>query len=185
MKLDDTQMARVRVWIEQGLKVAEIQNRLADELGVRLTYMEARFLLDDLQLKPKDPPPAPKPAGPVPGSPTGGSGTSVGAGPQAGGPAAGRAGGPGLAGPSGAPLRTAPMAGDLPDKVAVAVDQIARPGALVSGKVTFSDGQSAEWQLDQYGRLGLAAKTPGYKPSQADLASFQAELESALARMGY
>ncbi|MFN0067414.1 MAG: hypothetical protein ACKVYV_07225, partial [Limisphaerales bacterium] len=72
MKLDPAQEATVQQWIQDGLKVAEIQTRLADELGVKLTYMEARFLLDDLKLKPKDAP-APvvsatvaTPAGPVP-----------------------------------------------------------------------------------------------------------------------
>lgn len=82
-------------------------------------------------------------------------------------------------------MRMSPLAGDGGGKVAVEVDQLARPGALVSGRVTFSDGQVAEWQLDQHGRLGLAARTPGYRPAQADLALFQAELEGALARMGY
>jgi hypothetical protein len=78
-----------------------------------------------------------------------------------------------------------PLSGDAAGKVAVSMDSITRPGALVSGKVTFSDGQSADWQMDQYGRLGVAPKTPGYKPSQSDVASFQAELETALARLGY
>ena len=177
MKLDDAQMARVRQWIEQGMKVAEVQNRLAEEFGLRLTYMEARFLLDDLQLKPKDPPPAPKAAANVGGSSLASAGRET---PGVGG---GSAGG-GLAGPSGAPLKTTPMGG-VPGGVSVSVDSLARPGALVSGKVTFSDGQGADWQMDQYGRLGLAPKVPGYKPTQADLASFQAELEAAMARMGY
>ncbi len=189
MKLDDAQMTRVRTWIEQGMKVAEIQNRLSEEFGLRLTYMEARFLLDDLQLRPKDPTPPPAPA-PAPASAT--SGGAAGAGGAlspgsnlVGGSGAGRGGAPALSGPSGAPLKMAPLAGDAASKVVVSMDSITRPGALVSGKVTFSDGQSADWQMDQYGRLGVAPKVPGYKPSQADVASFQAELEAALARLGY
>ena len=67
----------------------------------------------------------------------------------------------------------------------VNVDQVTRPGALVSGKVTFSDGQTADWYLDQMGRLGVVAKQQGYKPSQADLMAFQAELQNELARQGY
>ncbi len=98
-------------------------------------------------------------------------------------------GGLGLSGPSGNPLAAAPPPGPVPGagggKVSVAMDAITRPGALASGKVTFSDGQTADWQMDQYGRLGVAPKTPGYKPNQADVASFQAELEAALARLGY
>jgi hypothetical protein len=55
---------------------------------------------------------------------------------------------------------------------------------LVSGKVTFTDGQSAEWYLDQTGRLGLAPMAPGYRPPQADIAEFQRQLQEELARMG-
>jgi hypothetical protein len=66
----------------------------------------------------------------------------------------------------------------------VTLDQLAKPGAIVSGKVTFSDGQSADWYLDQTGRLGVVPKQPGYKPSPADVQQFQVALQSELARMG-
>ena len=67
----------------------------------------------------------------------------------------------------------------------VTVDQLTRPGAIVSGKVTFSDGQQADWYLDQTGRLGVVAKQQGYKPSAADVQQFQAALQSEIARMGF
>ena len=69
--------------------------------------------------------------------------------------------------------------------VSVSVDHLARPGAVVSGKVTFSDGQSADWYLDQTGRLGLVAKTPGYRPPAADVPQFQAALDAELRKMGF
>jgi len=69
--------------------------------------------------------------------------------------------------------------------VSVTVDQIARPGAVVSGKVTFSDGQNAEWYLDQMGRLGVVPAQQGYKPAAADVQQFQAALQSELAKMGF
>jgi hypothetical protein len=173
MNLDEAQSARVREWIDQGLKVAEIQTKLADELGVKLTYMEARFLLDDLKLRPKDP--APKAATPMLGT----APTAT--------PGAGAALPTAMGGPAGAaPLKALPLdpaAGG--GKVSVVMDEIARPGAMVSGKVTFSDGETAGWQLDQYGRLGVIPKKAGYKPPQADMADFQAELESILSRMGF
>jgi hypothetical protein len=56
---------------------------------------------------------------------------------------------------------------------------------VASGKVTFSDGKRAEWYLDQMGRLGLAPMEKGYRPSQTDLVSFQTELQTELARLGY
>jgi hypothetical protein len=64
------------------------------------------------------------------------------------------------------------------------VDQITRPGAVVSGKVTFSDGNRAEWYLDQSGRLGLAPELAGYRPPAADVQQFQVALEAELSKMG-
>ena len=67
---------------------------------------------------------------------------------------------------------------------ALTVDQIARPGTMVSGNVTFSDGQSAGWYLDQTGRLGLAAEDKTYRPPPADIAEFQTLLQNELAKLG-
>ena len=69
--------------------------------------------------------------------------------------------------------------------VSLNVDQIARPGAMVSGKVTFSDGKGAEWYFDQSGRLGLVPQEQGYRPSAADLQQFQAALDSELSKLGF
>jgi hypothetical protein len=66
----------------------------------------------------------------------------------------------------------------------VTTDQIARPGAIVSGKVTFSDGQKAEWYLDQSGRLGVIPAQQGYKPPAADVQQFQLALQEQLQQMG-
>src|SRR5215472_4748397 len=54
MTLDDAQRKKVAEWIAAGLKLSEIQNRLASDLGVRMTYMDVRLLVDDLKLTPKD-----------------------------------------------------------------------------------------------------------------------------------
>lgn len=155
MKLDQEQQRTVVRWIEEGLSVSDIQARLGRELGLTMTYMEVRFLIADLGVKPKDKeipaPPTPPPSPAAPGL--------------------------GKGGPAPAPASGS--------KVTLSLDQVMRPGALVSGKVTFSDGKVAEWYLDQMGRLGLIPKEPGYKPSQADLAQFQAELQDELARQGF
>jgi hypothetical protein len=171
MNLDDKQKQKVRDWIEGGLKLSEIQDKIGKELGVSMTYMDVRFLIDDLGVKLKDKAPEPAPAQPnlpAPGAQP----------PQAG--AVGKQPG----GPAGAALGGPEEPGALGGGVSVTVDQITRPGALVSGKVTFSDGKSAEWYLDQMGRLGLVAKEQGYKPSQEDLVEFQSELQNELARLG-
>jgi hypothetical protein len=150
MNLDEKQRQAVATWINDGLKLAEIQKRLESDFGLRVTYLEVRLLVDDLKLKPKDPPPPPKPAAPVV--------------PE---PAADLAPGPP---PSGG--------------VSVTVDQLTRPGALVSGKAKFSDGKTADWFLDQAGRLGLAPSEKGYKPPAADLQEFQIALQTELQKMG-
>jgi len=158
MKLDEAQRKQVTAWIAEGLKLAEIQKRLDSELGLRLTYMDVRFLVDDLKLTPKDPEPpkavvsAPAEAAVVPA-------------------------------PAIPAVPLAPLA-DALGAVSVSVDQIARPGSLVSGKVTFSDGNKADWHLDQTGRLGLVTQTPGYRPSAGDVQQFQAALEAELSKLG-
>jgi hypothetical protein len=67
----------------------------------------------------------------------------------------------------------------------VAVDTLARPGAMVSGSVTFSDGKRAAWYVDEMGRLSVAASEPGYRPPAGDMQEFQAALERELARAGF
>ena len=167
MNLDEAQRQKVVEWIGQGLKLAEIQNRLISELHVTMTYMEVRMLVDDLKLIPKDPEPVkpidtPLAASAVP-------------------PAAG-ARSP-LAGPGTAMPKPAPPAG-VPGKVTLSVDQLTRPGAVVSGKVTFSDGTTAAWQIDQTGQLGLIAPQPSYRPPASDVQPFQMALEAELSKLG-
>ena len=159
MNLDDGQKQKISAWLEDGLKLADIQKKLAAEFGVQVTYMELRFLLDDLKLKPKEVPvEAPKlpPAEAVPENKLNEEAPPA---------------------PSENPAALG--------SVSMTVDQIARPGALVSGNVTFSDGMSAQWLLDQTGRIGLVAKQQGYKPSQEDLMTFQTELQNQLAKLGF
>jgi len=68
--------------------------------------------------------------------------------------------------------------------VTVTMDHLALPGALISGKVSFSDGETAIWMLDQYGRPGLDADTPGYRPSPEDIADFQKQLSELVRAKG-
>lgn len=70
-------------------------------------------------------------------------------------------------------------------KVQVTIDQITKPSALISGRVTFSDGQTAAWYLDQMGRLGLDPDTVGYRPAEQDVLAFQVELQRLARSQGY
>jgi hypothetical protein len=154
MNLDPSQRSKVAEWIGQGMKLSEIQSRLASELDLRLTYMETRMLVDDLKLTPKDPEPAK----------------------------------PSILTQTAAEAAAAPIpepeAEPAATELSVTVDQLTRPGSMVSGKVVFSDGQKAEWYLDQTGRLGLSPKTPGYRPGPLDVQKFQMALEAELGKLG-
>jgi len=87
--------------------------------------------------------------------------------------------------PTAAKTADNPPPPNLPaGKVRITLDQITRAGAMISGKVKFSDDKSADWYLDQMGRLGLAPAEKGYKPSPADLQDFQIALQAELERMG-
>ncbi len=68
--------------------------------------------------------------------------------------------------------------------VTVTMDTLTLPGALVSGKVTFSDGETAIWMLDQSGRPGLDPDTPGYRPNQQDIQEFQIQLRALIEKSG-
>ena len=152
MQLTDDQKREVASWIASGAKLSEVQQRLGETFDIRLTYMEARLLVDDLKLVPAEKiiPAEKKPA-------------------QA-----------DAAAPANPEAAAVPATGG----VCVEVDSIMRPGALVSGKVTFSDGVNADWSLDQAGRFSMSPSQEGYRPSQADLAEFRKTLERELTRQG-
>lgn len=158
MNLDDTQKQKIAAWIADGAKLSEIQRRLETEMGLRLTYLDTRLLVDDLKLQLKDPEPA-KVEKEI-----------------------GNAAPP--ASPAPAPVAE-PKPAPLGGKVSVTMDQVTRPGALVSGSATFSDGQKATWYLDEMGRLGLAPAQQGYKPTPEDVQAFQRALQAEMQRMGF
>lgn len=161
MKLTDEQKQTISDWVEQGLGLSEIQRKLDEELGLNLTFMETRFLVDDLNLNLVEK----KAPAPPEGTPAEGSS-----------PAA------------DAPVVDAEVMGDgagVAGGVTVSLDRLTTPGAVVSGSVTFSDGTDSTWSLDQYGRIMLKAAETGYKPSAEDLQAFQTELSRQLERQGY
>jgi hypothetical protein len=161
MTLDDTKRKKVAGWIADGMKLSEIQNRLASELGVRMTYMDVRLLVDDLKLTPKDIEP-PKPVAPM----------------------ASPAAAPPQKSPAALKAENTPAPENSVSGISVSVDQLARPGTVVSGKVTFSDGKKADWHIDQTGRLGLAPQEAGYRPTAGDVQQFQIALEAELSKLG-
>ena len=203
MTLSAEQRAAVSQWIAAGDTLAAVQRKLTEELKVSMTYMEVRFLVDDLGLELKSPapkfsaPPAAAPATPAaPAEPAPKKGLfgklkdAVTGKPDASLPADDAVVEPPLS--EEAPYDEEYPADDLApvdpaapaSNVTVELDRLTRPGTLASGTVTFSDGNAAKWAMDQYGRLMLDA-AKGYKPAAADIQAFQTELSVQLQRMGY
>lgn len=68
--------------------------------------------------------------------------------------------------------------------VTTTMDSLTLPGALVSGKVVFSDGETGVWMLDQTGRPGLDPDTEGYRPTPEDIKEFQVQLRDLIQKSG-
>ena len=157
-KLSGEQKAALAEWAAGGDSIADLQRRLKEEYDLTITYMDARFLVLDLGIE-IIPPQSEEPAAPAQEIPAGEEGIAQ----------------------TPAEETPAPSAGPC----SVSMDEIARPGAVVSGKVTFSDGESAVWMIDQYGRPSLDPDTEGYRPSREDIESFQKELSELMRKQGY
>jgi hypothetical protein len=71
-----------------------------------------------------------------------------------------------------------------PTRTTVTVSKLVRPGAAMSGEVSFASGAKAEWFLDAAGRLGLTPAAGSARPTQEDLREFQIELQRKLSGMG-
>lgn len=179
MALTPEQSAAVSSWVAAGDNLSTIQKKLREEFKVSLTYMDVRFLVDDLNLALKDPAPkvdasdvtktpAPTPAAssaaPVP-----------------------EAGDEGLPPEEDLADGATPFPPEGAGSVTVSVDKVTLiPGAIASGEVTFSDGVTGKWIVDQYGRPGFTeVSQPGYRPSPQDGQAFMQELSAALQRRGY
>lgn len=204
MTLTPEQKSAVASWVAAGDNLSAVQKKLTEQFQVSLTYRDVRFLVDDLNLELKDPAPkvdttdvskaAAKP---------------VAAAPSVGGVPSPRTAPPekkgffdkakeklGLAKddatepaePDDADL--AELEDELPagaSTVTVSVDKVTLiPGALAGGTVTFSDGVTGKWIVDQYGRPGFTeVSKPGYRPTPADAQAFMQELSLALQKRGF
>jgi len=153
-RLTPAQISKVSAWVAEGATLSQIQERLSTQLEVPMTYMDVRFLVDDLNLalvEKEEPKPVEEPVAEA------------------------------APAESAVATETAQGAG----VVTVEVDTIAQPHAMVSGHVTFSDGEKADWYIDHQGRPGMAARTPGYRPTPQDITDFQTKLDAALRQAGY
>lgn len=163
MNLTEEQQMAVRHWITEGAELSEIQTRLREEFQISITYLEARLLMDDLKIAPQDAESEDESDAQVPAEDDFS---------------------PAEQAPGEAELLPEAGQGGASGSVSVTIDQVVTPGTLVSGRVVFSDGEQADWYLDQSGQLGLNPATPGYKPTQSALMAFQSELQRVVSSQG-
>jgi hypothetical protein len=57
MSLTDSQKTAVSTWIADGKSLADVQGLLREEFSISMTYMEVRFLVDDLDIAFAEPEP--------------------------------------------------------------------------------------------------------------------------------
>ncbi|MDQ8193167.1 hypothetical protein QEH59_01930 [Coraliomargarita sp. SDUM461004] len=50
MQLTDEQKASVTQWVQAGRSLADVQRALLEEFEISMTYMDVRFLVDDLDI---------------------------------------------------------------------------------------------------------------------------------------
>lgn len=166
-KLTTDQQQAVSQWVAEGASLNDVQTRLKEDFSINLTYFDTRLLVMEmgLTIQDKNRPTTPEPAETPAEEPQ-----------------------PALSNDT-TPLDDnhdeAPLP-DLPDEpignsnISVSLDTLAIPGTMVSGKATFSDGITASWYLDQFGRLGLRDAPQNYEPPAKDIPAFQRELQKLL-----
>ena len=167
MTLNEEQKQIVAGWVAAGDSLSAVQKKLNEHLKISMTYMDVRFLVDDLNLQLKDPAPKastdlskPSAPPPEPAHPPGAA-----------------------AGEEEEPYEEAPAGASA---VLVTVDKVTLiPGAIASGTVSFSDGVTGKWIVDHQGRPGFTSiSKENYRPTPADAQAFMQELSAALQQRG-
>ena len=164
MSLSADQTSAVAQWVRDGATLSDVQKRILEDFKITMTYMDVRFLVDDLDLTLVDQAPKadtsdvsktppPRPTAPAETTPD-----------------------------DADEFEDLPIAGN----VTLDVDNVTLiPGALASGSVTFSDGVVGKWVIDNYGRPGFTEiSQEGYRPSPEDSQAFMQQLGIALQKKG-
>ena len=142
--------------LQEGVKLSDIQTMLADELQCRMTFLELRLLaaeLEDVDWSKFDPQEKKAEESAAEAAPAADDDAAE--------PAA----------------EAAPAAAG---STVVELSRLSRPGAMAHGTVTFASGVTAEWLIDEMGRLGLD-KVSG-QPTEQDIQEFQVELRKLFGR---
>ena len=147
MELTQAETESIRQWVAEGKSLSAIQKALESEYQRLLTYMEVRFLVDDLDLKLK---------GSKKKKPK-----------------------------EDKNQQTQASDALISGKVSITQDKVVRPGAVMSGTLTFSNGEKADWLIDAIGQPKLISRNKDYRPSREDMGEFQEELTRLIKSQGF
>ncbi len=172
--------------LEEGMSLSQVQDQLAQNFAIHMTYMELRMLTAELQVnweKQDARAMAARGTKPAPGGATPQDAPAPGEWEDT--PAQESQEEPDYPAqepppPAAEQLPPSPQNGTLRGDTTVEVSKVVRPGASLSGTVKFGSGASGEWYVDAYGRLGLNLDEGSAKPDQQDVQEFQVELQKAL-----
>lgn len=151
--------------IADGISLSEIQSMVNAEFNLSMTYMDIRILASELEIDWQKLSPEKKASVPEEKSAPVQEEASADA-----------------AAPAGQEEPALPD--DMPDlsTTKVEVSKLARPGMMFSGSAVFANGSTADWYLDNMGRLGVD-NLQGDKPSQEDIEKFQIVLQNELRKI--
>ena len=155
--------------LADGITLSEIQSLVNAEFKQNMTYMDIRIMASELEVDWKKFDPEKKVEAPA----------KAGAA-----PAENVAPAEADSAEDAAPAENTAAAPEMPDlsDTVIEVSKIARPGMMFSGSVTFANGATAEWFLDNMGRLGLD-DLQGENPSEEDVRKFQIALQLELRKL--
>ncbi|MBR4900553.1 MAG: hypothetical protein IKZ46_06405 [Victivallales bacterium] len=173
--------------LNAGVSLSDVQTKLAQEYGVKMTYFELRMLAMGLAVdweKQDKPKPAATPAPVVAVAPqeaTANDGTVA----------------------DDNAFDTEPEAEDVEPEAdddeeeeaaddeeaaegetKIVLDETPHPGAALSGTAVFASGASGKWALSRNGRLGFEPDEGSAEPDENDWQLFQVELQKTIQSIG-
>ena len=165
--------------LNAGVLLSDVQTKLAQEYGVKMTYFELRMLAMGLAVdweKQDKPKPAATPAPVVDAAPQEAAADDVadandafdteteGAEPEA----------------DNDEEEVADDEAAVEGETKIVLDETPHPGAALSGTAVFASGASGKWALSRNGRLGFEPDEGSEEPDENDWQLFQAELQKTL-----
>ena len=172
MDITELQKSTIAERVKKGETIAIIQRRLREEMELSLTYMDVRFLVDDLNLVYSEPDEVSQIEEENAGNVEPVEACQIEK--------------ENAANVEPVEAIDAIEVPELVCSVQENVDPVTPPGSLVCGTVNFSDGKQMSWQLSAAGQLALVpGDDPEYRPNPEDMQEFQTQLQQVLQKHGY